>query len=349
MENFLNNIECFAIYGAQVVAYGAYKAIEHLYGRKPECFIVTNTDNNPRQIDGLDVKSVDCLQPQWGVIIAVTELLQDEIMSELSARGYVSNKIFRLTQHEEFLLMSKYYSSIGKFSISFGSSDEKNIDFMLYEVKNHRDKPLKAAPKLSSYETSIQAGAALTNKRIASVTDDVGENISSKNKQYCEMTAVYWLWKNVKHNWIGIEHYRRHLLVLPSMLTDNVDVILPLPYMCAPSTAAQFARFVSQDVTKALLKALKDIYPSNFDNYCDIFYGKYQYTYNMLCAKYDVFCEYCKWFFAITEYMESMEKDVPEIKSTRALSYVAEVLTNIFFMSNEDKYNILHTEKIIYV
>ena len=39
--------------------------------------------------------------------------------------------------------------------------------------------------------------------------DDNGDNISFKNSLYCEMTAVYWAWKNVCADYIGLFHYRR--------------------------------------------------------------------------------------------------------------------------------------------
>lgn len=337
----------FAIYGAQVVAYGAYCAILELCGRKPECFVVTYPKGNPNEINGIPVRTPEALRQDWLVVVGVTELLQGEIVSSLRARGF--ERIFVLTQHEEHDLMSKYFARIGRFPPAEETAKDLTPDFVLYEVRNHRDQPLRTCPGLRDFERSIQAGAALSDKRVAPLTDDTGENISAKNKQYCEMSATYWVWKNTNHAWTGIEHYRRHLLVTPKMLDGGADAILPLPYLCCPNTMAQFRRFVSADVQRALLRALKTLHPLEYGRYEKILYGPYQYTYNIFCARRAVLEDYCEWFFEITEYMETMSDEVPEIRETRALSYAAEVLTNLYFMYNQRGWYIRHTGKEIYV
>lgn len=68
----------------------------------------------------------------------------------------------------------------------------------------------------------IQVGAALADNHFEGFRhDDSGENISKKNRSYCELTAQYWAWKNVDADYYGFFHYRRYLYP---------DVNAKLPY-----------------------------------------------------------------------------------------------------------------------
>lgn len=55
----------------------------------------------------------------------------------------------------------------------------------------------------------VHAGKAVSNKELGIQSDAEGENISKKNPWYCELTVLYWLWKNTKADYKGLMHYRR--------------------------------------------------------------------------------------------------------------------------------------------
>ena len=57
----------------------------------------------------------------------------------------------------------------------------------------------------------IQLGKTLTDVDLGITTDNTGDNISYKNLSFCELTGVYWAWKNLKNtDVIGLCHYRRY-------------------------------------------------------------------------------------------------------------------------------------------
>lgn len=334
----------FAIYGAQVVAYGAYTALKSLYSLVPQCFIVSKMDGNPARIDGIGVIGIaSCkLKRETLIIVAVTELLQDEICKKLLCFGFYN--VLKLDAHTEHLLMSAYFDHIGKFK-GLGDSQNMNhsFDLCVYECHSQKDKSLSNPPILKTWERKFIAGA----------TDIHGENIASKNHMYSEMTAAYWVWKNTVHQYKGIAHYRRHLLLTDKQICElswgKTDAILPLPYICYHSALAQLSRFVSADVIKCLFDTLKTLRPKQYDRYMKILENKYQYTYNLVIAKDKVFDAYCTWTFQVLEHMELSSDKIPEIANTRALSYIAEALTNLYFMSNAHRLAIGHVEKGVYI
>lgn len=66
------------------------------------------------------------------------------------------------------------------------------------------------AYKSDIYEP-IQVGRAVADSNLAMIGDNTGDNISHLNPWYCELTAQYWVWKNIKDlEYAGFCHYRRY-------------------------------------------------------------------------------------------------------------------------------------------
>lgn len=58
----------------------------------------------------------------------------------------------------------------------------------------------------------VQVGCANSGIHLENMLhDDDGENISEKNKSYCELTGQYWAWKHEDADYYGFFHYRRYL------------------------------------------------------------------------------------------------------------------------------------------
>jgi hypothetical protein len=69
-----------------------------------------------------------------------------------------------------------------------------------------------AIPIFKEYFFPIQVGASLSDVNLGIGRDDSGENISSKNRNYCELTAYYYALKNLDFDSAGLMHYRRIFL-----------------------------------------------------------------------------------------------------------------------------------------
>ena len=94
-------------------------------------------------------------------------------------------------------------------------------------------------PKDNIY-VPVQVGAE-GKADLGYMKDNTGDNISAKNKNFCELTGMYWLWKNDDSDVKGLVHYRRYFLekkckdkweaIASGSYIDNIlgeyDIILP--------------------------------------------------------------------------------------------------------------------------
>lgn len=59
---------------------------------------------------------------------------------------------------------------------------------------------------------NVRCGAVYdTRENVTMLGDNTGDNISEKRNSFCELTVMYWAWKNVEADYYGLCHYRRYL------------------------------------------------------------------------------------------------------------------------------------------
>lgn len=66
----------------------------------------------------------------------------------------------------------------------------------------------------------VHVGAA-GKESIGYQRDDEGENISLKNPYFCELTGLYWMWKNCDNEYNGLVHYRRYFATRKHVAGNN--------------------------------------------------------------------------------------------------------------------------------
>lgn len=171
--------------------------------------------------------------------------------------------------------------------------------------------------------------------------DDTGENISEKNSSYCEMTAHYWIWKNVKDaEYVGLCHYRRYFGVDITegnidLLMQDTDVILVEPSYYMDSVYSYFSKFVGAENMTILSMVMKKHCPDYFDTLETICDGVKFHPFNMLICRKSLFDQYCEWMFSILEECENYVKPAPYTNARRALAYMAEMLTGVYFIHRQ--------------
>lgn len=228
----------------------------------------------------------------------------------------------------------------------------------IYQAKSHMDRPIHNQSAeydgRMEYLHSIQVGAALTDCRIASLHDNQGDNISTKNRNYCELTATYYAWKHSHAVVKGICHYRRIFDISVEQMQNLLqiqqewDVILPYPSIHYPNISAQHSRYVKESDWDAMLRALEEVAPEYLAAYEKSVADGEQFfhNFNMLIAKASVFDDYCDFLFRVLERTEELTTPKGWERADRFAGYLGENLTTIYFLKNRDKWKIVYAGKI---
>jgi len=188
--------------------------------------------------------------------------------------------------------------------------------------------------------------------------DNTGENISHKNSSYCELTGMYWLWKNVDADNYGLFHYRRFLdlkggyrgQVYPSMINvddfdsavvnavmKNCDMILPKKSKFKISLYDYYKKIHYVRDLEIVKDIIKDKYPDYIPAMDRALNSKKGYFCNMFVMKKDLFNEYCSWLFDVLGEAEKLI-DTTDYDSyqSRVLGFLSERMFSIFIQYKKE-------------
>ena len=209
--------------------------------------------------------------------------------------------------------------------------NEKDI-FTIFSAFFYKDFPLPPV----SYIHPIHAGKAIAEFDLGIEGDDTGDNISSWNKNFSELTVAYYIWKNYDAHQLpywGLCHYRRYFcnhlhwsklkkeyhytdreVAFKKIFTDQLykeietnllagKVISPISYRFIKlkkwSVKKQYFRDhdeISWNLTEAAIKKLYPQYSSSFNAMGD---GLTCSWYNMLIASWSFWDGYLTFLFDI--------------------------------------------------
>lgn len=341
-----------AIYGAQMVAVRVYFAIKKLYPHVHiVTFLVSDRAGNPASIDGVPVIELrEFDETDTLILIAAPDVHHEAIIAGLKERSFFNYRC--LDSRTEADLLERFYGQEGRFLPLSSFADTAVLPLnspaiSVYMSKFYKDRPLKTAYPPPSWVHTIQAGAALTEERIAEQCDNEGENISAKNPNYSELTATYWIGKHAEESYLGLFHYRRVLDVREEdwkrIFENDIDVILPYPSMHLPDIGAHHRRYLKEEDWDAMLQALRELAPAYADALPEIFSDLYLYNFNMLIAKKDIFRKYCDWMFPILARTEELSSPKGWERADRYIGYLGESLTTLFFLYHQKDFKIAHT------
>lgn len=189
--------------------------------------------------------------------------------------------------------------------------------------------------------TPIQVGKSLSSEDLGFQGDDTGDNISYKNKNYCELTGLYWAWKNLDCEYIGLAHYRRYLKIDYSQINKYLtkyDIIMPRLSILDMSAADKLMHLTTRDDFYIMLMSLLKLYPEYKQTIIDQLFNRNRYSsFNMFICHKSLCDNYCNWLFSIFNDMEKYVRLSGYSRLARLYGFLSEPLLLVFCKYNNLK------------
>lgn len=236
----------------------------------------------------------------------------------------------------------------------------KNTVFII----THKD---YAFPKLDDYKVLV-VGANKNTFDNDYLKDNTGDNISDKNNSYCELTGLYWIWKNDDSDHVGLVHYRRYFVNIKKNLNINgrhvfiskknkykiltvdelEEKLIGNDILVKQSRYSKYTneQLLRRNLGNELYDNMTEIINTYDKKYVELFNKvsneHYHLNCNMFYGKKEIINEYCEWLFEVLNKIDENHKNkTSEYYHNRELGYLSEILFKVWLEVNNVKYNIV--------
>ena len=188
--------------------------------------------------------------------------------------------------------------------------------------------------------------------------DNSGENISTLNPYYCELTGLYWAWRNLDCDYLGLVHYRRYFTKITKRYNESINIddvilnryeieeILENSEVIVPKRRKYYIETLYShydhtfdgthlDLARTIIEMNSPEYLPSFEK---VMKQRSGYMFNMFVMKKELADDYFTWLFPILDSMyESMDlSDLTDFEA-RLFGRVSELLFNVWLDKNNLK------------
>ena len=185
--------------------------------------------------------------------------------------------------------------------------------------------------------------------------DNTGDHISRKNTSFCELTALYWAWKNHSCDILGLCHYRRYfgngkfwqkkeqrILAedgIKSRLA-SVDIILPKKrHYWIETRGSQYAHAHHIEDLQVTEAVLQEKYPAYLPAWKHMLGTRSGHICNMFIMKRELVDEYCAWLFDILfEVERRLDISSYNDNDKRVFGFLGERLLDVWVKTKQLRY-----------
>lgn len=180
--------------------------------------------------------------------------------------------------------------------------------------------------------------------------DSNGTNISYKNDSYCELTALYWIWKNSFDKTVGLNHYRR-IFMYEDLYNDEIvqysdlecflqtaDIILPSIHHEQQTVYQHYVRSHYKIDIDLCFQLIKQLYPEYTPDFNYVMSQNNEYGFNIFMSQKNIIDEYCDWLFTLLFNLEEINNiDKYDKYQKRVYGFLAERLFNVWLFHHKLK------------